>query len=292
LAVGEQSRARVIYSLPEQRRPGSPGGFGLFGLLALALALFAGGLLIGRWTGAAPPRQVPAAQHATATPQAPTATTSGSTPSQGAPTQAVPASRPLTVNGEQVWSGRTVNGVPVGWDHSEAGAVGAATNYTAALASSELMFDAARRDAAVDTVAAPTARERLRRDLEDQAKLIAASFFGLDDADKALARLDPSKVIFQTMPVRYHVDAYDPGHARVTIWQNGIGGYQDSSLPPQEAWGMTTVQLQWIDEDWKETAATVRDGPVPVADTNNPTPAPDLIHELQQFKDYHYAPAS
>jgi hypothetical protein len=57
----------------------------------------------------------------------------------------VPASRPLTVNGERVWSGRTVNGVPVGWHHSEAGAVRAATNYTAALALSDLMFDAAKR---------------------------------------------------------------------------------------------------------------------------------------------------
>jgi hypothetical protein len=289
LAVGEQSRARVIYSLPEQRRPGSPGGFGLFGLLALALALFVGGLLIGRWTGTAPARS-PAAQRA-APAEAPVVT-SASTPAQSAPTEAVPSSRPLTVNGERVWSGRTVNGVPVGWDHSEAGAVGAATNYTAALASTELMFDAARRDAAVDTVAAPQAREQLRRDLENQAKLVASSFFGLEDADKALAQMVASKVVFQTIPVRYHLDAYDGSHARVTIWQTGVGGYQDSSLPPQEAWGMTTVLLQWIDNDWKETGATVRDGPVPVADSNPPTPAPDLIHELQQFKDYHYAPAS
>jgi hypothetical protein len=280
----------VIYSLPEQRRTGSPGGFGLFGLLALVIALFAGGLLIGRWTGTAPEPQAPAAQRNGSASQAPAATSA--TPSQTTPTQAVPASRPLTVNGEQVWSGRTVNGVPVGWDHSEAGAVGAATNYTAALASSELMFDAGRRAAAVDTVAAPQARERLAHDLEDQAKLIAASFFGIKDGNAALARLVDSKVVFQTIPVRYRLDAYDGVHARVSIWQTGVGGYQDSSLPPQEAWGMTTVQLQWIDKDWKETAATVSDGPVPVADSNPPTPAPNLIHELQQFKDYYYAPAS
>jgi hypothetical protein len=281
----------VIYSLPEQRRSGSPGGFGLFGLLALALALFAGGLLIGRWTGTAPERQAaPSVQRDAPATQAPAATSA--TPSQTAPAQAVPASRPLTVNGERVWSGRTVNGVPVGWDHSEAGAVGAATNYTAALASSELMFDAAKRAAAVGTVAAPQARKRLARDLEEQAKLIAASFFGMKDADAALARVVASKVVFQTIPVRYRLDAYDGAHARVSIWQTGVGGYQDSSLPPQEAWGMTTVQLQWIDKDWKETGATVTDGPVPVADSNPPTPAPDLIHELQQFKDYHYAPAS
>lgn len=278
----------MIYSLPEQRRPGSPGGFGLFGLLALALALFAGGLAIGRWTGSAPDRPV-AAQRDTAA-EAPAATSA--TPSGSAPTRAVPASRPLTVNGERVWSGRTVNGVPVGWDHSEAGAVGAATNYTAALASSDLMFDADRRAAAVDTVAAPQARQRLARDLEDQAKLVAASFFGIEDAEAALAKVVASKVVFQTIPVRYRLDAYDGASARVSIWQTGVGGYQDSSLPPQEAWGLTTVQLQWIDNDWKETGATVTDGPVPVADSNPPTPAPELIQELQQFKDYHYAPAS
>jgi hypothetical protein len=289
LAVGEQSRARVIYSLPEQRRPGTPGGFGLFGLLALALALFAGGLAIGHWTGSAPRSK--ATDQRAAAPRSTTATTAQA-PADTAPATAVPASRPLTVNGERVWSGRTVNGVPVGWDHSEAGAVGAATNYTAALASSELMFDAGRRSAAVETVAAPQYLDRLRGDLEDQAKVIAASFFGMKDADQALAQVQASKVVFQTIPVRYRLDSYDGANAQVTIWQTGVGGYQDSSLPPQEAWGMTTVRLQWIDKDWKETGATVTDGPVPVADSNPPTPAPDLIHELQQFKDYHYAPAS
>jgi hypothetical protein len=287
LAVGEQSRARVIYSLPEQRRPGTPGGFGLFGLLALALVLFGGGLAIGHWTGSAPRSRAPAAT----APQATTASTAQA-PADTAPATPVPASRPLTVNGERVWSGRTVDGVPVGWDHSEAGAVGAATNYTAALASSELMFDAARRGAAVETVAAPQYLDQLRGDLEEQAKLIAASFFGMKDADKALAQVQASKVVFQTIPVRYRLDSYDGATAQVTIWQTGVGGYQDSSLPPQEAWGMTTVKLQWIDKDWKETGATVTDGPVPVADSNPPTPAPDLIHEVQQFKDYHYAPAS
>jgi hypothetical protein len=293
----------VIYKLPEQRRLGVGGGLGLFALLAIALVLFVGGLLIGRWTGASAPS--PAAQRTGAPGAAqagqagqaagnPSATTAGSATGSAASTGegSASATRPLTVNGEQVWSGRTVSGVPVGWDHSEAGAVGAATNYTSALASSELMFDPSRRSAAVAAVAAPQARDRLARDLEDQARVIAASFFGLTDPDKALAQIEQSKVIFQTIPVRYHLDAYDGTRARVSIWQTGVGGYQGSSLPPQEAWGMTTVRLQWIDKDWKELSATVKDGPVPVADSNPPTPASDLLREVQQFKEYHYAPGS
>jgi hypothetical protein len=197
---------------------------------------------------------------------------------------------PIPVADQQVWSGRRQGGlVQVGWAHSPAGAIAAATSYTVVL-SSELLFDAARRDATVDAIAAPQAHERLRRNLEDQAKLIAASLLGIQDADKALARVVASKVVFQTIPVRYHLDAYDGTHARVTIWQTGVAGYQDSSLPPQEAWGSTKVQLQWIDNDWKETDATVTDGPVPAADSDPPTPAPDLIREVQQFTEYHAAP--
>jgi hypothetical protein len=272
LAIREQSsRARVIYGMPEQRRRGAGGGFGLFGLLALALLLFAGGLLIGRWTGVAPrpaTTQSPAAP-ATITPQA------------SAP--AVPGT--AAASGERVWSGRMKDGlVPVGWARSEAGAVGAATNYTAVL-SSEILFDPAKRRLAVNAIAAPQARLRMQRDMEDSARTVAAALTRASGQP-----LDPTKVIFQTIPVRYRVELYDGDRARVAIWTTGVGGYDGSSLPVQEAWGITTVELSWIDKDWKETSATVQDGPVPVADDAPPTPAPVLVGEAQRFKEYHYAP--
>jgi hypothetical protein len=278
LAIREQTqqgRARVIYGLPEPRRLGAGGGLGLFGMLAIALLLFAGGLLIGRWTGATP--QAPA----TPSGQAGTRTT---TPAASAP--ATPAARAAEASGEQVWSGRLEGGfVPVGWAHSQAGAVAAATNYTTVL-SSEALFDPAKRRLAVEAIAAPEARARLQRDLDATAKTISAA---LTRGAKA-AELDPAKVIFQTIPVRYRVELYDGARARVAIWTTGVGGYDDSSLTVQEAWGVTTVELKWIDKDWKETSATVQDGPVPVADDAPPTPAQVLVGEAQRFKEYHYAP--
>jgi hypothetical protein len=274
----------VIYGLPEQRRLGTGGGgLGLFGMLALALLLFAGGLLIGHWTGVAP--RSPAAAPAAATPGA-------TTPQLGAGTSApaTPIPRTAQANGEQVWSGRIRSGlVPVGWAHSEAGAVGAATNYTAVL-SSEVLFDAAKRRLAVEAIAAPAARARLQRELDATAKTVAAALTRGTGVAGASAALDPDKVIFQTIPVRYRVESYDGTRARVAIWTTGVGGYEDSTLPVQEAWGVTTVGLQWIDKDWKETSATVQDGPVPVADDTPPTPAPILVGEAQRFKEYHYAP--
>jgi hypothetical protein len=64
--------------------------------------------------------------------------------------------------------------VPVGWAYSQAGAIAAATNYTAVL-SSELLFDSAKRRLAVDTIAAPEARGQLQRALDATAKTVAAA---------------------------------------------------------------------------------------------------------------------
>lgn len=278
MAIREQSRARVIYGMPEQRRLGSGGGLGIFGLLALALLLFAGGLLIGRWTGVAP--QPATREGSPATPLA-------TTPRAG--TSAPGTAVPRAATGERAWSGRLVDGfVPVGWARSEAGAVGAATNYTSLL-SSEVLFDPAKRQTAVNAIAAPRARARMQRELADTARAVAAAL--TRGTASAGAALDPDKMIFQTIPVRYRVELYDGNRARVAIWTTGVGGYESSTLPVQEAWGVTTVELAWIDNDWKETSATATDGPVPVADDTPPTPAPILVGEAQRYKEYHYDPA-
>lgn len=196
---------------------------------------------------------------------------------------------PAMVVGEQVWRGRMQDGVPVGWTHSQGGAIAAATNYIAIL-NSELLFDDAKRNLAVDAIATPEAHVRLQRALDTTAKSVAAALTRDIGGTGTSVTLDPAKVIFQAIPVRYRVDHYDGTHASITIWMTGVAGYQDSSLPVQEAWGLTSVRLQWTDGDWKETGATVQDGPVPVADDTPPTPTPALVREAQQFKEYRYAP--
>ncbi len=178
--------------------------------------------------------------------------------------------------------------VPVGWAHSRAGAIAAATNYTAVL-SSELLFDSAKRRLAVDAIAAPEARGRLQRALDATAKTVTVALTGSTGGATGSVALDVEKVLFQTIPVRYRVDLYDGAHARISIWQTGVAAYQDSSLPAQEAWGVTTVELRWVDHDWKETGATVQDGPAPVADGTPPAPTAALVRDAQRFKQYRYA---
>jgi len=200
------------------------------------------------------------------------------------------AGRVQVADGAQpVWSGRMEGRiVPVGWAHSRAGAIAAATNYTAVL-SSELLFDSAKRRLAVDAIAAPEARGRLQRALDATAKTVTVALTGSTGGATGSVALDVEKVLFQTIPVRYRVDLYDGAHARISIWQTGVAAYQDSSLPAQEAWGVTTVELRWVDHDWKETGATVQDGPAPVADGTPPAPTAALVRDAQRFKQYRYA---
>ena len=203
-----------------------------------------------------------------------------------------PAARPpIVVNGDQVWSGQMRGGiVPVGWTHSPAGAVAAATNYTVVL-NSPLLFDDTQRSLAVDAIAAPAARERLQRSLNRTAKTLTAALTRGVDGTRTSMVVDPARLVFQAIPVRYHVDHYDAQHATVAIWMTGVAGYEGSSLPVQEAWGITTVQLEWAEGDWKETEAIVEDGPVPVADPTPPSSTSGLVGQAQRFNGYRYAPA-
>jgi hypothetical protein len=208
-------------------------------------------------------------------------------PGQAAPLGPAPQA---PTSGHQVWSGRMQGGVvPVGWAHSQDGAIAAATTYTVLL-SSKLLFDPSKRRLAVDVIAAPEARARLQAELEATASTVAASLLGETPQNGARQVLDSDKLVFQAIPVRYRVEAYDGTRARIAILMTGLGGYQDSPVPVQEAWGVTTVELRWIQADWKETGATLTDGPVPTADEPSTSAASALAGEVQRFQEYPLAP--
>jgi hypothetical protein len=273
VAIGEREGARVVYRPPEPRQVGPGSGFGLLALLGAALLLFGGGLALGRLTASHPAAPARPARSPVAAAQAP----QGGATATTAPTLAVPSAGAAT---SQVGPARSQNGVPVGYQHSAQGAVAAATNYTAVL-SSDLILDPARRQAAIATLAAPEARAGLERAFAQTVPAIA----------KALGDAGGSKVVMRFIPVGWRLERYDGATASVSIWATGIGGSLNG-IPVQEGWGITTVELRWTDNDWKETSASTRDGPVPVADDSAPTAASVIVPEAQQFKEYHYAPGS
>jgi hypothetical protein len=285
VAVGDHSRARVLYRLPEQRRFGAAGMPGLLALLLGALVLFLGGLAVGRatmtggQTAALAPAATAAATDAGSVP-APSATTPGTAASEATEaTEAAATSR--------VGPRRVEHGVGVGYAHSRQGAVAAAANYTRVL-TSELILDKASRHKAIDTLAAPEARARLQRTLDQEVSLLRKSL-GMTAAD------DGTQVLLRATPVGWRVEEYSGDAATVAVWMTSVGGSVSGArgpVPIREAWGTTTVKLRWVDGDWKQVEHTSSDGPVPIADVSPPTAAADLVGQANEFKEFTYAPGS
>jgi hypothetical protein len=281
MAVHDQSRARVLYRLPEQRRAGAAGMPSMLAMVLLAVVLFLGGLLVGRAT---------TGTVAGAPPAAPATTAATAASGQAAPPAAA-ATTPQAQAGEaatsRVGPSQVVHGVPVGYQHSEQGAVAAAANYAKVLAS-ELILDKASRRKAIDTLAAPETRARQQRAF-DRAVPSLAKGLGVTGGSA------DGTVLLRAVPVGWRLAAYTGDRATVAIWVTSVLGSlggPPGGVPVQEGWGTTTVQLRWVGDDWKQLQSTTKEGPAPVADAATPTAASQLVPEAQEFKEFTYAPGS
>ena len=276
MAVRDQ--ARVLYRLPEQRRFGASGLPAMLTLVLGAVVLFLGGLVVGRATMTGNPEAAPAATTppaATTAPPATAATPDGTAAATGARAAAA----------TKVGPRRYLEGVGVGYERSQEGAVAAAANFTRVL-SSDLILDTTRRRAAIDVLAAPEARGRLQRNF-DQA--VASLRQGLGVTGEAAK---DTQVLLRATPVGWRVEDYDGASAKVAIWVTSVGGSIGGAqpVPIREAWGTTTVTLRWAGGDWKQVDSTTVDGPVPIADVAPPTAAPELLGTANDFKEFTYAP--
>jgi hypothetical protein len=278
VAVGDHSRARVLYRLPEQRRIGAGGMPSMLATVLLALVLFLGGLLVGRATTST----------GTVAGPAPATSAATATPEQAAPAATTPRAQADQAAAGQVGPRKVVSGVPVGYQHSEQGAVAAAANYARVL-SSTLVLDRSKRHAAIEALAAPEALARQQR-AWDQAVALLTKGLGVADGGTT-----DGTVLLRAVPVGWRLKEYTGDRATVAIWVTsvlGALGGPPNGVPVREAWGTTTVELRWVEGDWKQLRATNTDGPVPIADSATPTAASQLIPEAQQFKEFTYAPGS
>jgi hypothetical protein len=272
VAVTERSRARVIYRLPDQRASRAAGPWVAptrLSLLLLALVLFSGGLVIGR-SSTRPESAAPAA--------APPSVTAANPPR----TADAPATAATTAS--KAGPAREVEGTGVGtgWAHTQDGAVAAATNYTVALGGT-MVFDPAARDKAIAALAAPQAKAAMQRTWRDAAELTRK---GLNLPAGAAAA---GQAVVVTTPLRYRVEHYDSGKARIAIWTSGLAG--SPTVAVTQGYGVTVVDLAWVKNDWKQVKVSSRTAPTPLAPADE-VPAKDTAfrQQIQDFKEYDYAP--
>ena len=179
----------------------------------------------------------------------------------------------------------TRNGIAVGFPHTAEGAQSAAVNYAVALGSAE-MYTADSRRNIVTTVADPSAVSRLLGRF-DPSYTALGTRLGLTDG-KAKNGL---QFVSRTVPVGTKADGYSTDQATIEVWTTGLIGLAgtNSTSPVTEYWQTSTLQLHWLNNDWKVVDATTKDGPTPVSGSQVASSAEDIAGAVTQFGGFRYA---
>jgi hypothetical protein len=169
-------------------------------------------------------------------------------------------------------------GVPLGWAHTQHGAIGAAAGYARVLSAVWFLADANRRHQAVTAMAAPEALPGVRTAQDDVAAGVARGPFGTGLSRRGV------RSVLRTSLLGYHVDHYAATEAQVALWAMVLYG-NDGGLPPQALYATSTLRLRWV-EDWKLLEASTVPGPIPVHGQATPSPAEDLVDAAESFKEF------
>ena len=165
------------------------------------------------------------------------------------------------------------NGVPVGYARTEEGAVAAATNFNL-LSGRDDLLDREAMTTAMQTFAAPS----WKSEAADQARNgydYVAETYG-DDADVSTAVL------------RYDLAEYASDHAVVELWTvTVLSGPERPNV--DEVWGIVTVDLVWVDSDWRIAGIESSPGPAPV-DLPTRQPQQTARSLMEDFDEFEGAP--
>lgn len=142
-------------------------------------------------------------------------------------------------------------GLPVGFAHDEGGATAAAIAYATA-PQRWLYFTDAQLTAAVDEIATPAAAPRLAEEV-------------VSDVSSARDQLgkSPGRVWWLVRPLAWRVDHYDPDEATVSVWTVTVLSAEEVAAPQCE-WVTVTLELAWVDGDWRVDGVRDTPGPTPL----------------------------
>ncbi len=167
------------------------------------------------------------------------ATGSPSTPAPSAPS---PAHAAPQVNVERA---RAVDGVPVGYPHTQDGAKAAAANYTVVSGSTAFLTNSERRHRAVAAMSARDAADATGKKADLAAAESVASLRGDNpevSADQAISR---------TGVLSARVLGYDDQGAMIRLWTTTVRGSAAGHATPVAGYRSVTVTLVWEANDWK-----------------------------------------
>lgn len=142
-------------------------------------------------------------------------------------------------------------GVPVGFSADEPGAVAAAVAYATA-SQRWLYFTDEEIEAAVAEIATPVAAPRMAEDV-------------VADVSMAREQLAQSSgpIWWLVRPLAWRVDDYRDTEARVSVWTVTILSAAGVAAPQSE-FLTVTLDLSWVDGDWRVDGVRDTPGPTPI----------------------------
>lgn len=163
-----------------------------------------------------------------------------------------------------------LDGVPVGYARTEEGAVAAAANFNLLSGRDDLLdLDALKR--AMQTLAAPSWKSDAAKQAKNGYEYVTETYGA--DADLSAAVL------------RYDVVDFTSDHAVVSLWTvNVLSGSNRPNV--DEVWGIVTIDLEWVDGDWRVGGIESSPGPAPLdLPSGQPDqPARALMEDFDEFE--------
>ncbi|MFD7868617.1 hypothetical protein [Streptomyces sp. NPDC059783] len=195
-------------------------------------------------------------------------------------------STPTSPTGTKPVTGKN-GAIPSGFAHDEQGAQSAAANYSVALGSAE-MFDKSTRDEILNVIIAPSAVNGFRSTLDQAYSVGLFKNLGLNEDGST-----PSGFTFisRTTPIGTKVTKNSGDQATVDVWCTGLIGLagEGSTKPVTDGWFTITMELQWIDGDWKAVTHSQKDGPAPVGGDTRASSADEIAGAVNGFGGFTYA---
>jgi hypothetical protein len=195
---------------------------------------------------------------------------SSSSPESGDVRAAANEPRPTAPAAEAGPAGEAA-GVPVGFGADETGAVAAAVAYATA-SQRWLYFTDDEIEAAVAQIATPVAAPRLAEDVVADISM----------ARNQLAQ-SQGRIWWLVRPLAWRVEHFRVTEARVSVWTVAILSAAGVAAPQSE-FLTVTLDLSWVDGDWRVDGVRDSPGPTPITGPQDqPWDAEPFDHALVGF---------
>lgn len=179
-----------------------------------------------------------------------------------------------------------VNGIPVGYPRTEAGARSAAVNYRVAWSSTR-MFDSTQRRQIIDTTADPANRSGTQGQNDETWTTINQNLGLSVDGQPRAGQV----LVSRDLPAGTKTVTYSPDVAVVSVWESYLSGVVGTGTTRilRDGWETATITLRWVNEDWKQSSWSVAQGPTPRTADDAPSDETAITNAVAQYGALSYA---